>query len=335
MNKDVAHVKPKEAYMLVYCRRDGSAVWKQHENDDAEVVQIDEDDDRGGGSGNRGGASCSSGVVGSPSNRRRRRKSGAASPRPAASPLIREATTPEQRAKAARFCSEPGAADDIEISPKRVAGSGGGVGASSSGGPVSADPVVRKGDEIVSSPLPRRRLGRKTSAPELESEVASPSLISVKRTRRQTNSPPATRTASGLSSEEHVSRELHVEAATPSIEDVSTVPVAKAKPLLRLRRATGVNVSACSAPEIAAAVGAGLMSDGRDASSASAAAPSHAAGVAPGGPAASSASTAAPASALRRSSRLAASNARGQNVEGADASDTRAIVEANRELEIC
>ncbi len=58
LNKDVAHIKPKEAYMLVYCRSDGSAVWKQHENEDAEVVQIDGDDDRGGGSGNGGGASC-------------------------------------------------------------------------------------------------------------------------------------------------------------------------------------------------------------------------------------------------------------------------------------
>jgi hypothetical protein len=232
--------------------------------------------------------------------------------------LDREATTPEQRAKAARFCSGPADADDIEMNPKRVGTPHG-----------STNPVT-----------PKRRFVRKTPSAELHGRDEIPiasgaevdgSLAAGSATRQRIRSKsPGRAVPSVLSSEEHVSRELHGKAATPSMEDVSTVPVAKAKPLLRLRRATGVNVSACSAPEIAAAVGAGLMSDGRDASSASAAAPSHAAGVAPGGPAASSASTAAPASALRRSSRLAASNARGQNVEGADASDTRAMVEAHR-----
>ena len=380
MNKDVAHVKPKEAYMLVYCRRDGSAVWKQHENDDAEVVQIDEDDDRGGGSGNRGGASCSSGVVGSPSNRRRRRKGGAASPRTDASPLMREATTPEQRAKAARLCSETGdadgSADDIEMSPKRVArggGSGGGGGrVSPSRGAVGVEPAIREGDGIVSSPLPMRRLGRETSASQLESDVASPkhagmaqrrshpvtpsrrmsrktsctelhdrdakpagcatavdeslAAVSANRRRMRSKSPGrATPTRAVPSAEpapvscrsprqdgvgEGVSRDLHWQAVAPgaaNVVEASTHPVAKAKPLARLRRGASARVDV----ELE---GAGL-------------------GVIPDG--ASSASIAAPVSILRRSSRIATRAVGGasvcdRNVEGADTAGVRAVAEARR-----
>ena len=180
------------------------------------------------------------------------------------------------------------------------------------------------------SPLPSRRHGRKTSASELESDIASPRSGSVKRTRHQTKSPPTTRMPSGLLSGEHASRELHGGASGPIMEDVSTIPVAKAKPLLRLRKATGVNVCASSASEIAVAVGTVPISEGREASSASAAVPSRATSVAPGSSTASSASAAAAAPGLRRSGRVAARDGGDQNVEGAEAADARAVVAARR-----
>jgi len=46
MDKDVAHIKPREVYMLVYCRRDGSANWARAD-DPAEVVNIDVPDGNG------------------------------------------------------------------------------------------------------------------------------------------------------------------------------------------------------------------------------------------------------------------------------------------------
>ena len=40
MNTEVAHIKPREVVMAVYCKRDGSAGWKQHVRDDG-VVDLD------------------------------------------------------------------------------------------------------------------------------------------------------------------------------------------------------------------------------------------------------------------------------------------------------
>ena len=40
MNTEVAHIKPREVVMAVYCKRDGSAGWKQHVRDDS-VVDLD------------------------------------------------------------------------------------------------------------------------------------------------------------------------------------------------------------------------------------------------------------------------------------------------------
>ena len=40
MSSEVAHIKPREVVMAVYCKRDGSAGWKQHVRDDS-VVDLD------------------------------------------------------------------------------------------------------------------------------------------------------------------------------------------------------------------------------------------------------------------------------------------------------
>ena len=40
MNIEVAHIKPKEVVMAVYCKSDGRAVWKQHVRDEG-VVELD------------------------------------------------------------------------------------------------------------------------------------------------------------------------------------------------------------------------------------------------------------------------------------------------------
>ena len=46
MSSEVAHIKPREVVMAVYCKRDGSATWKQHVRDEG-VVEVDPVD--GGG----------------------------------------------------------------------------------------------------------------------------------------------------------------------------------------------------------------------------------------------------------------------------------------------
>jgi len=138
--EEVAHIRPRQAYMLVYCRRDGSATW-QRRAAVPDIVDVD-GGDGGGGDGHGGGrgaegrqnARSSSGHVpgvrqeGESPKRRRltrkrtceggtdtapqvddsaRRACGVAdgrsvSERRVGSPVIPEATTPERVAKASR-----------------------------------------------------------------------------------------------------------------------------------------------------------------------------------------------------------------------------------------
>ena len=53
MDMDVAHIKPKQVYMAVYCRGDGSASWQQRAAESGVVVV---DADSGGDAGGAGGA---------------------------------------------------------------------------------------------------------------------------------------------------------------------------------------------------------------------------------------------------------------------------------------
>ena len=63
MEKEVAHIKPKEVYMVVYCRRGGSAAWvRRAVGSAAVVVSIDgEDVGRGCGGGRTVESDCGGG----------------------------------------------------------------------------------------------------------------------------------------------------------------------------------------------------------------------------------------------------------------------------------
>ena len=43
LDQEVAQVKPRQVYMLVYCRRDGGATWQEAASGDG-VVTVDVDD---------------------------------------------------------------------------------------------------------------------------------------------------------------------------------------------------------------------------------------------------------------------------------------------------
>ena len=142
MDKEVAHIKPKQVYMVVYCRGGGSATWKQA--GDAEVLDLGDGRDVSGGGGGgvpsgggSGGVCSGSGdsgaahssaqatregvgrddVVGerraateTPNKRRLVRKCSVTEVGGrAASAVIREATTQERQSKTRR--SEAGAPD--------------------------------------------------------------------------------------------------------------------------------------------------------------------------------------------------------------------------------
>ena len=145
MDKEVAHIKPKEVYMLVYCRKDGSATW-QRGADESRAVDLNVGGGSGGGydgcgnggggsgAGGGGGAVSSSGDVAggvrttgeTPSKRRLSRKSSAtgSEPRPA-SPVARDAATPERQAKERRLRDRSSAVGIEEVPLSPVAEKGG------------------------------------------------------------------------------------------------------------------------------------------------------------------------------------------------------------------
>ena len=169
--EEAAHIKPREVYLVVYVKR--VQKWAQELPAPGGVVCVDEDGRGGGGSAagsaSRRGSTCDTGgrnvgastsgverVAGAapaaetPKKRRLGRKtSGDVGGIGAASPVIREATTPERERKKACLAAESPAAgcEEIEMSP--------------GGSPRAA---LRRGVEPVSTP---RRCRSKTSVSDL------------------------------------------------------------------------------------------------------------------------------------------------------------------------
>ena len=191
MEGEVAHIKPKQVYMLVYARREGDALWQSG-------ALLDEGDGSGraerGGSGE--GVAASSGVVpgaqgsatgadagtlvvvGSPGSGRRKlgRKTSEADwvrsgsgDGVCASPLVRLATTPERLAREGDALGQRGALLDQGDGSGRAERGGSGEGVVASSGVVpgvqgSATGAGAGTPGVVGSPgSGRRKLVRKTS----------------------------------------------------------------------------------------------------------------------------------------------------------------------------
>ena len=187
--EEIAHIKPKEVYMIVYARRDQA--WVEGQPDgigcvaDGGVIADDEGDGGGvasgvggvvdavraaGAGGVRENGAGEVRVAETPRKRRLSAKSAVAEGDVvAASPVLREATTPERETKARRLESDlMTVVEEIEMSPKNVQRSG---------------DAAQSGEAFSATP---RRLRRKTSMGATSSQGSpTPRRISVQSTMEE------------------------------------------------------------------------------------------------------------------------------------------------------